>query len=123
MSSFIPKDGVLYDMFLNSKQARLSMAAHAVIIAIMLVGTVLARSTSLLALTLTLIIAMLLTSYKINCMVVGNCTTWAWIEAGVASLSVVIWVIGVLRVLQHGGTIEGAVTRVKQVSGGRRRRS
>lgn len=118
MSSFIPKDGALYNMFLNSKQARLSMAAHAVIIAIMLVGTVLTRSTSLLAITLTLIIAMLLTAYKINCMVVGDCTTWAWIEAGFASLSVVVWVITLMRVLQSGGTIEGAA---KAVSGGRRR--
>lgn len=109
MASYIPKDGAFHDMFLNSGQARLSMAAHAVIISVMLVGTVLTRSNNLLMLTLALIIGMLLTSYKINCMVVGNCTTWAWVEAGVASLSVLIWVMGVLVALQSGGTLEGAI--------------
>jgi hypothetical protein len=68
----------------------LSMAAHAVIIAIMLsapCSRALHKPVS--TFTLMLIIAMLLT-HKINCMVVGNRTT-CLIEAGVA-LSVVIWV-------------------------------
>lgn len=121
MTDFIPKDGAFHDMFLNSKQARLSMAAHAVIIAIMLVGTLMTRSNNLLMLTLALIITMLLTSYKINCMVVGNCKTWAWVEAGVATVSVLIWVFGVLAVMQSGGSLESAINKQDMVKAGRRR--
>jgi hypothetical protein len=105
------QEGAFHDMFLSSAQARLTMAAYAVAIVVMLAGTLLTGSTELLMGTLALIMTMLLTSYQINCMVVGSCKTWAWVQAGVGSASILIWLVSLLFVLNKGASWEEGVKR------------
>jgi len=107
----IVHEGRFHDMFLSSAQARLTMGAYALTIGVMLVGCLLTGSLKLFLGTLGLILVMLVTSYQINCMVVGNCKTWAWVQAAVVAVSILMWLAGLLAVLNSGGSWEAAAKR------------
>jgi hypothetical protein len=111
MSKFMPTEGRFHDMFLSSAQARLTVAMYVIIIAVMLFGTVMARSAELGVMSLALVITMLMMSYQVNCLVVGNCQAWAWLQAGVCAASMGLWLVGVLIVLNRGGPLKETLAR------------
>jgi hypothetical protein len=42
---------------------------------------------------------MILSVYSVNCMIVGQCTTWSWILSGLVIIAAILYIIGFIQMI------------------------
>lgn len=72
--------------FLSTQQARIHMACYLIVLAVSLLASVVTGSVELFVMALSMTLPMFLSTYAINCYVVGSCHGLSWFSTGLTLL-------------------------------------